>query len=46
MTVKRVKGGHKVFSKAGKPLSKAPKTKAAANKQLIAVEASKARRRK
>lgn len=44
--IKKVKGGYKATSKSGRPLSKRPKTKAEALKQLRAVEASKARRGK
>ena len=44
--LKKVKGGYKVFTKDGsRALSKAPKTKAAAQAQLRAVEYSKAHRR-
>jgi hypothetical protein len=46
MVVKRSGRGYKVYSKSGRALSKAPKTKAAALRQLRAVEASKRRRGK
>jgi hypothetical protein len=42
--IKEVPGGYKVFSKAGRPLSKKPKTYEAALRQLRAVERSKAMR--
>jgi len=46
MVVKRAGRGYKVFSKSGRALSKKPKSKAAAVRQLRAVEASKLRRGK
>jgi hypothetical protein len=44
MVIRKVRGGYKATSKAGRPLSKRPKSKAGALKQLAAVEASKRRR--
>lgn len=43
--IKKLKGGYKATSESGRPLSKKPKTKEGAKRQLRAVEASKARRR-
>ena len=40
--IRKVKGGWKVYSKKGKPLSKEPKTKKDALKHLRAIEMSKA----
>ena len=44
--IKKVSGGYKATSSSGRPLSKKPKTRAGALRQLRAVEASKARRKK
>lgn len=41
--LKKTRGGYKAVSSKGRALSKKPKTKSAAIKQLIVVEYSKAR---
>ena len=44
MVVKKVKGGFKVVSPAGKAFSKKPQTKAKAKAQLRAIQANKHRK--
>ena len=44
--IKKVKGGYKAATAKGRALSKKPKTRKAAQRQLAAVEASKKNRRK
>ena len=44
--IKKVKGGYKAATNKGRPLSKRPKTKSAAKRQLAAVALAKKTRRK
>ena len=45
MVLKKVKGGYKVFSRSGRPLSEYPKRYEDALKQLQAIEIAKMRRK-